>query len=381
MLLRQSLLSAMLAAPLAGLGLIITYFLARGPESGFLHSPALGMVTGFCGAVCLSLVALYFDAISRLRAGLQAELPELLAAGRDLQARNSKAVRARDAKCEFLAKMSHELRTPMTAVIGYSEIVIEDMAAAGREAESGDVRKIYATGKHLLALINDVLDSSKIDAGKMQIFPEPASLGQLVQEAAPRCTELAAANGNSIRFDRLDGAAMIEVDCKKLRQIVSELVGMASHVLRGGEIAVSCALEEGWIAITVCTAQGTILEENMGHVSGIAETADADHTPDTILGFTLAKRLCSLMGGELRKEESKHGFLARARIPVNARPVVEAEGSQTGRSEAAAIPELLSLPLDEESLLMRFCRTCYGRLLSNRYKVMLLREAPGKSNL
>lgn len=372
---RLSLLSqrVILAASLAASGLAGVWFLARGAESAFFQSPALA--AGIGGATCLAMLILYFGACWRLRAALQDEIQGLLAAGSDLQARNSKAVRARDAKAEFLAKMSHELRTPMTAVIGYSEILIEDMVAAGRETESADVRKIYETGKHILTLINEVLDISKIDAGKMQIFPESAALGQLISDMAPGCAALASANGNTVRYDRLDGAAMVEVDCKKVRQIVSQLIGMASHVLRDGEIIVSCVLEAEWIDIHVSTLHGVIVPENMAHLGGDAQAGDADNTPDAVLGFTLAKKLCELMGGILRREDGKDGFRLTVRLPANGNAAMEAKPLDAGlsKSEAPASLALLSLPLDQESGLMKAIRNFQRRLFPGRYKVMPVR--------
>src|SRR5262249_59637576 len=107
------------------------------------------------------------------------------------------AVEASRAKSQFLAAMSHELRTPLNAIIGYSEILQEDAEAANNTAALKDLGRIHAAGKHLLTLINDILDLSKIEAGQMDVYLETAPLGELVAEVASTIRPVVEKNGNA----------------------------------------------------------------------------------------------------------------------------------------------------------------------------------------
>jgi len=311
-----------LALALAGLCFAAGYFQLGGLvvalHSDPAHSPDIGLAVSFCGALFLTLVAFYLAALPAARTALENEAQGQGVIARDLQARKAKAVRAMDAKSDFLAKMSHELRTPINAVIGYSEILIEDMAAAGKDAQIGDVRKIHECGKRLLTLINDVLDLSKLNARKMEVFLERTSLAEAMREVASACSARAAEDGNKIVCDVQTGSHMVVIDKRKFQQAIAKLVGATSSTVRDGEIALACFVRNSWIEIVVSCAGAGAVDEKAAHAMGEFGSAEADSTEDSALGFALAEKLSRLMGGRLQVEgERKNGFRLALRIPAH----------------------------------------------------------------
>src|SRR3984893_15726213 len=131
------------------------------------------------------------------------------------------------AKSDFLASMSHELRTPLNAIIGYSEILFEDAQSAGRESETADLRKIQDAGKHLLGLIDNILDLSKIEAGKMTLYLETFELRPMIDSVAATVTPLAKKTGNALVVNCADEVGSIHSDLTKVRQILFNLLSNA----------------------------------------------------------------------------------------------------------------------------------------------------------
>jgi signal transduction histidine kinase len=175
-------------------------------------------------------------------------LTEQLAGARE------KAELASEAKSEFVARMSHELRTPLNAVIGYSEMLLEDAEADGFGKHTDDLRRIAGAGKHLLALVNDVLDLSRIEAGRMEVSVAPIDLGGFIDEIAATCKTLIASNGNTLTIER-DETGIVLGDATKLRQVVLNLLSNAAKFTERGEITLSVRRQRqgagDWLAIAV----------------------------------------------------------------------------------------------------------------------------------
>ena len=148
------------------------------------------------------MMASYYAQIVDSQSELLREIERHQATLEELTTAKDDAERANGAKSEFLAKMSHELRTPLNAVIGYSEILLEDAELDGRGEQIGDLQKISAAGKHLLSMVNDILDISKIEAGKMDLFLDDFDLDKLIDEVEITSRPLAAKNTNSFVIDR-----------------------------------------------------------------------------------------------------------------------------------------------------------------------------------
>src|SRR5262249_6840047 len=130
-------------------------------------------------------------------------------------------------KSAFLANMSHELRTPLNAIIGYSDMLLEDAADQGDTTSAEDLRKIQNAGKHLLGLINDILDLSKIEAGRMDIFLETVSVPALIDEVRTLATPLAANNQNALSVKVEPGIDVFRTDLTKLKQSLLNLISNA----------------------------------------------------------------------------------------------------------------------------------------------------------
>src|SRR5260370_12395218 len=139
------------------------------------------------------------------------------------------AEEANRAKSTFLANMSHELRTPLNAIIGYSEMLEEETRDTGKVENVQDLKKIQTAGKHLLSLINDVLDLSKIEAGKMGLHLEAFDVSQVIEEMVTTLQSAAAKNANSIHVHLADNVSVMRADITKVRQILSNLLTTSSQ--------------------------------------------------------------------------------------------------------------------------------------------------------
>ena len=146
---------------------------------------------------------------------------------------------ANEAKSQFLANMSHELRTPLNAIIGYSEMLQEDAETAGNEAAIADLKRIHVAGKHLLALINDVLDLSKIEAGKMELHPETFTVEEMIQEAIETARPMIERNGNRIETNLEPDLERLYTDPVKGRQILLNLLSNAAKFTDHGTITLT----------------------------------------------------------------------------------------------------------------------------------------------
>jgi PAS domain S-box-containing protein len=152
---------------------------------------------------------------------------------------------ANRAKSQFLANMSHELRTPLNAIIGYSEMLQEDVEDMGYEDIVPDLEKIRGAGKHLLGLINDILDISKIEAGKMDLYLETFDVSLLIAEVESTIRPLIEKNGNTLVVDRAENLSTMQADLTKVRQILFNLLSNAAKFTENGTITLKVKKDEG----------------------------------------------------------------------------------------------------------------------------------------
>jgi signal transduction histidine kinase len=226
-------------------------------------------------------------------------------------------------KSEFLANMSHELRTPLNAVIGFSEVLIERMFGEVNEKQDEYLQDILSSGKHLLSLINDILDLSKIEAGRMELEAQPFDLPAALDNALTLIKERAARNSIKLEVHVDPGVGEVVADERKIKQVLLNLLSNAvKFTPEGGKITMSAALNGGAVEISVADTgigiaagdQQTVFEEFRQVGTDYARKREG-----TGLGLALARRLVELHGGTLTLEsELGKGSTFTFTIPVHA---------------------------------------------------------------
>jgi len=249
------------------------------------------------------------------------------------------AEEANRAKSTFLANMSHELRTPLNAIIGYSEMLEEETRDSGKIENVQDLRKIQASGKHLLSLINDVLDLSKIEAGKMVLHLETFEVSQVIEEMVTTLQPAAAKNGNSIHVHLADNVNMMRADITKVRQILFNLLSNACKFTDHGTVSVNVeqikTADRDWIQFQVRdTGIGISAKqkENLFQEFAQADASIARKYGGTGLGLAITHRFVQLMKGRIWVEsEPSQGAVFTVRLPAQ----VVTETSESAQPESA----------------------------------------------
>ncbi|MFV1987121.1 MAG: response regulator [Gemmatimonadota bacterium] len=282
--------------------------------------------------------------------GLYNDITELLAARHDAEAANT-------AKSHFLASMSHELRTPLNAIIGYSEMLQEDAEDVGQEVFIPDLQKIHGAGRHLLTLINDILDLSKIEAGKMDLFLEEFEVQEMVDQVVSTVRPLVEKNGNDFVVDIADEMASMRADVTRLRQVLLNLLSNASKFTEKGAITLSVRLDTPLDIVGEASPEVAIFEV---HDTGIGMTdeqidrifqafaqAEASTTSKfggTGLGLAISRRFCRMMGGDIDVTSVPgQGSTFTVRVPLD----VEAATAPDAGS-AADEPGVVTFPIARE---------------------------------
>ncbi len=292
------------------------------------------------------------------------------------------AEEANRAKSAFLANMSHELRTPLSAVIGYSEMLEEEAEESGEAAMLADLGKIKSNAKHLLSLINDVLDLSKVEANKMDLFLEDTELSGFLQEAAGTVEGLVRRKGNVLVLDFADGLGAIRTDVVKLRQCLFNLLSNAAKFTEAGQITLRVRREAGasgeWLSFAV---QDTGIGLSPAQLARLFQRfTQADETTTrrfggTGLGLALSQAFAHLLGGDIAVDSTEgRGTCFTLRLPADGpadlpRPEDAPEarddpaGVAAGMTAAGAADEAgrdLVLVIDDEAaqreLMTRFLR-------------------------
>ena len=234
--------------------------------------------------------------------GMYHDISELSEARREAEGANR-------AKSQFLANMSHELRTPLNAIIGYSEMLQEEAADAGVESFVADLGKIQTAGRHLLALINDVLDLSKVEAGKMEFTPETFDLRETVEAVATTVRPLVEKNKNRMTLRIAADVGAMHADLTRVRQVLLNLLSNASKFTENGTIDLEVQRTHGdvtdWITFRVTDSGIGMTAEQMTRLFETFSQADATTARrfgGTGLGLAISRRISQRMGGDITVE-------------------------------------------------------------------------------
>ncbi|MGB5179443.1 MAG: response regulator [Gammaproteobacteria bacterium] len=263
----------------------------------------------------------------------------------ELRKSRDMAEQANRAKSAFLANMSHELRTPMNAIIGYSEMLQEDAVDSGQEEFIPDLEKINAAGKHLLSLINDILDLSKIEAGRMDLYLERFDLSATLADIVSTVSPLVEKNSNTLELDAIQDLGSIRADLTKLRQALFNLLSNAAKFTHNGMITLIARREHetggDWIVLSVKDTGIGIAADHINRLFEDFTQADGSTTRNyggTGLGLSISRRFCQMMGGDITVESLPgEGSTFTIRLPaeVNALEAARTAGKQ-GQEQGTA---------------------------------------------
>ena len=240
-------------------------------------------------------------------------------------------------KSQFLANMSHELRTPLNAVIGVTEMLLEDARDLKREDEIEPLDRVLRAARHLLALINDILDLSKIEAGKMELHLESFSLAPLIEDVVKTIEPLAAKNGNRLVVDCLPELGTIHADQTRCRQALLNLASNANKFTEKGTVTMAARHEpidgREWITVAVTDTGIGMNTEQMGRLFQEFSQADSSTTRKyggTGLGLAISRHFCRMMGGDITVDSKPgEGSTFTIRLPR----IVETEQAKVAEPE------------------------------------------------
>jgi len=242
---------------------------------------------------------------------------------REIEKKSRELELASQHKSQFLANMSHELRTPLNAIIGVTEMLREDAWDLKREDEFEPLDRVLGAGRHLLALINDILDLSKIEAGRMELHLETFPLAPLINDVAKTIEPMATKNANRIVIDCPADLGTIHADQTRFRQALLNLASNANKFTENGSVTIAAHFPRidgrDWITVAVTDTGIGMTEEQIGKLFQEFSQADASTTRKyggTGLGLAISKRFCQMMGGDIMVESTPgRGSTFTIRLP------------------------------------------------------------------
>jgi len=290
----------------------------------------------FVGVLLILTIFIAYGMKRRDNERLAAHSQDLQIAKDRLAIAKRKAEDASQAKSEFLSLMSHELRTPLQAIIGYTDVVIEELKASDDPSHVNDLMRVISNSERLLKLINGVLDLAKIESGRMDLDLTEVKLSSLVQEALDTVASLIEKNSISIAVDVDDGSILPVADPEKLLHILLNLLGNAIKFSPNGSVVVQAAHKNNHIYISVADTGIGISNEQQQHIFEPFKQADSSTTrkfQGSGLGLSIARQLCELMGGSIRVEsELGRGakFIVDIPLPIEKTSTAIANDLETG---------------------------------------------------
>ncbi len=288
--------------------------------------------------------------------GIHTDVTDAKRAKTELEAARDAAEEANRAKSTFIANMSHELRTPLSAVIGYTEMLEEELDDFGQPRLVEDLNKITANARHLLSLINDVLDLSKVEAGRMTVTAERFDLAEMLREMVDAAGPLAEKKENRLVLDFADGLGTAHTDQVKVKQCLLNLLSNAAKFTEKGTITLRARREmrdgRGWLIFAVRDTGIGMTPEQLGKLFQRFTQADESTTRQfggTGLGLAITRAFCRMMGGDVRVEsESGHGSMFMMEVPAVLEPEAKDASSEAARAGSRAEPGNCVLVIDDD---------------------------------
>jgi signal transduction histidine kinase/CheY-like chemotaxis protein len=275
-----------------------------------------------------------------------------------LRETNVELERANRHKSVFLANMSHELRTPLNAIIGFSELLLDDGGSYGRPTQSNFLDRIHGSGKHLLGLINDILDLAKVEAGQMELRPEPVRVSEMIDVVLATIEPLARAKRIETAA-RAETAGLVIADVGKLKQMLLNLVSNAiKFTPEGGQVTVAARRFKTAVEIAVTDTGIGISEEDLPRIFQEFQQLESGpdrHQQGTGLGLALTRRFAELHGGSIEvRSKPDGGSTFTLILPFEARPTLAAldDGEVPSLDDADGLPLVLVVEDDQQSAVL-----------------------------
>jgi signal transduction histidine kinase len=291
----------------------------------------LGLISTFSASAYVSMMALYLASIVYSQGELEREIRQHQTTERRLLNATAQARRALAAKSDFLAKMSHELKNPLNAVIGYSEILIEDSEETNIQKRQ-DLHTIRSAGHKLLGLIDTLIEISRLEAGKAELRVEELDLADCVMRLVSQARPSIEANGNELIVQALPAGRMA-CDTPKLARIIDGLLSNAAKFTRNGRITVSAMMHESTCTVSIADTGVGIEPDRMANLFETMGTSDSEtsskYDDEVRLGLPLAYRYCRLMGGNL-SVQSRLGQGSTVIVSLPRRPRAAPEQAAAG---------------------------------------------------
>jgi two-component system, NtrC family, sensor kinase len=244
---------------------------------------------------------------------------------REIEEKSRQLAEASEHKSQFVSSVSHELRTPLNAIIGLTDMLVTNAARFGTEKAKEPLQRVHRAGTHLLGLINQVLDLSKIEAGKLELNPQTVQLAPLIDEVVGTARQLAEQNNNRLLVEAQENLGTLTVDPMRLRQILLNLLSNAFKFTKAGEVALRArrvANGRDWIELSVAdTGIGMTAEQQakLFEEFSQADRTTAQHFGGTGLGLAITRKLARMMGGDVTvRSEPGKGSVFTVRLPCGA---------------------------------------------------------------
>jgi signal transduction histidine kinase len=264
---------------------------------------------------------------------------------REIAEKSEQLAEASRHKSQFLANMSHELRTPLNAILGYAELLADGIYGELAPRAAGVLERVQNNGRHLLALINDVLDLAKIEAGQLVFTLEDYSLPDVVQSVVSGTEGMARNKGLDLTVEIAPGLPTGHADARRLQQVLLNLIGNAVKFTDVGLVAIRATAENGNFVLTVRDTGPGIAPEDHGRIFEEFQQVDSSNTRKkggTGLGLAISKRMIEMQGGTISVDsELGKGATFRVVLPIHVNEVAEEPAEITAVASGREVPALM----------------------------------------